>query len=136
MIDHTSIGLLILRFFIGIRVIYGVLDNVLSFSHMKEFAGFLSQFAFPFPMFSAILSVYVQLIASILILIGWKTRIAAAFLAFNFLIALIMVHFKSGDSLEALTPALAIFCIVLALIFTGAGKYAIDNRQITTHKTT
>lgn len=136
MIDHTSIGLLILRFFIGIRVIYGVLDNVLSLSHMKEFAGFLSQFTFPFPMFSAFLSVYVQLIASILILIGWKTRIAAAFLAFNFLIALIMVHLKSGDSLEALTPALAIFCIVLALIFTGAGKYAIDNRQIKTHKTT
>lgn len=124
--NTPGIGLLILRLFIGIRVIYGIIDNVFSMKHMKEFASFLSQFGFPIPIAAAFLSVYTQLIAATLILIGWKTKYAAGILAFHFLIALGMVHLQNNDSVEAMTPALAIFCISLALCFMGAGKYALD----------
>jgi uncharacterized membrane protein YphA (DoxX/SURF4 family) len=40
------------------------------------------------------------------------------------------VHLKSGDSIEGMTPALALFFGSLALFFTGPGKYSVDARQM------
>jgi len=44
----------------------------------------------------------------------------------NFLIALIFVHFRIPDSVEEMTPALAMFFGCLTLFFTGAGRWSID----------
>jgi putative oxidoreductase len=67
---NSDIGVLLLRLFTGIRLLYGVLDNVVSWSHMLKFRDFLQQFQFPFPLLSAILSVYCQLLAGILFIVG------------------------------------------------------------------
>lgn len=91
---------------------------------MMEFSAFLKLMNFPAPTFCAVLSVYAQFISAVLIMIGFKTRLAAAVLAINFIVALLMVHRK--DSVEAMTPALALLCVSLALIFCGAGKFAIN----------
>ena len=123
---NTSIGLLLLRIFIGSRLMYGVLDNLISWDHMQEFAGFLGKYKFPFPMVSAIVSVAVQMIAGFLILIGWQTKLSAAIIFINFLIAIFMVHLPNGDSVELMTPALALLFVSASLFFTGAGKYSID----------
>jgi putative oxidoreductase len=119
-----SIGLLILRLFIGIRLFWGVIDNVVSWEHMLEFRDFLEQFNFPFPMLSAHVSVYAQLIASLAYMIGWKVRYAAGVMVVNFLVALLMVHW--GQSFEQMTPPLAMLFISLSLLFTGGGRYALD----------
>ena len=122
--QYKDVGVLILRIFIGIRLIYGVIDNIFSNHHMIRFRDFLEQFHFPFPMISAIVSVYLQFFAGLIILVGWKIRIAAVLMILNFFIALIMVH--RHDSFEAMTPPLAIlFCNILFL-FQGAGYYSID----------
>lgn len=39
---NKGFGLMILRIAIGIRLIYGTIDNVLSWDKMQEFAGFLT----------------------------------------------------------------------------------------------
>lgn len=122
----TSIGLLLLRLFIGLRLIYGVLDNVFSMQHMHEFEAFLQQFGFPFPLILAFISVYVQLLGGICLLIGFKTKWAGLLIAFNFLVAILAVHLPSADSIEVMTPAVAMFVVAVALFFTGAGKFAID----------
>ena len=88
-----------------------------------EFAGFLKAMNFPAPTFCAVFSVYAQCIAAVLILVGYKTRIAAAVLVINFIVALVMVHRK--DSIEGMTPALAMLFISLSLVFLGAGRYAV-----------
>lgn len=124
--DKTAVGLLLLRLFLGIRIIYGVMDNLFSWEHMQEFAGFLASFHFPVPIVSAVTSVLIQSICGLLILIGWQTRWAAGLLAVNFIVALTMVHFRNGDTIEAMTPALAILFISAALAFTGPGRYAVD----------
>lgn len=122
--SNRDIGLLALRLFIGLRLVYGVVDNVLSKERMMEFAGFLEANGFPLPSLSAIVSVYVQLIGGLLILAGYQIRIASAVLIVNFLIALGMVHLH--DSVEGMTPAMAMLFGCITLLFTGAGKYSFN----------
>ena len=96
---------------------------------MLLFRDFLAAFHFPLPLLSAVVSVYVQLIASVMILLGWKIRFAALFMIVNFLVALVMVH--RFDSFEQMTPALAMLFFNVLFLFTGAGKYSLDRRYET-----
>ena len=124
---RKDVGTLLLRMFIGVRLMYGVMDNVLSWEHMVRFKDFLHQFSFPFPLASAIVSVYMQLIAGIMIIAGWKIRYAAILMIIHFCIAVAVVH--RSDSFEVMTPALAIiFCCILFL-FQGAGYISLDKKM-------
>jgi putative oxidoreductase len=122
----ADVGLLLLRLFIGLRIVYGAFDNIISWDKMMEFSAFLNQNGFPAPTFCAVLSVYAQFIAAVLILIGYKTRFAAAVLVFNFIVAITMVHLS--HTIERMTPALAILFVSGALFFLGAGRYAVERR--------
>ena len=120
---NAGLGVLLLRIFIGCRLIYGVIDNIISWEKMLEFREFLHQFNFPFPLFCAVVSVYAQFIAGLMIIFGWNIRLAALLMIVNFLVALVMVH--RSQPVEAMTPALAIlFCCIL-FFFEGAGRLAI-----------
>lgn len=124
---NIDFGILILRMFIGFRLLYGVIDNLLSWHKMIEFSVFLESFNFPFPVVSAVASVYLQFFAAISLLVGFKMRVFAGILIINFVIALLFVHLRVKDSIEVMTPALAILFSSMTLIFTGAGKYSLDN---------
>ena len=119
-------GIFLLRLFIGFRLVYGVLDNVLSWDHMLRFRDFLQQFHFPFPLICAVTSVYIQLLAGLMLIIGWRTRYAALLVIINFLVALFMVH--RNQSIEAMTPALAILFSAILFLFAGAGRISIDRK--------
>lgn len=121
---NKDIGIFLLRLFVGLRLIYGVTDNIFHWEHMIAFRDFLDKFHFPFPLVSAIVSVYVQFIAGLLLLLGYKIRIAAFAVILNFLVALVMVHLN--DSFESMTPALALLFICIALFFYGPGYYTIE----------
>ena len=118
-----GIGIFILRLFLGIRLLYGVVDNILHWDRMKEFEAFLIEHRFPFPLLSAIVSVYAQAIAGLLFIAGWKIRWAAAVMVINFVIALVMVHW--GQTFEQMTTVLFMIISAVLLLFTGAGKYAV-----------
>ena len=121
---NQHLGVFLLRIFIGVRLIYGVHDNVLSWEDMIRFSAFLKEFHFPFPLACAIISVYAQLVAGILILLGWFTRYAALLMIINFLIAVIMVH--RNESFEAMTAPLAILFCCLLFLFHGPGGISVD----------
>ncbi len=53
---------------------------------------------------------------------------ASVLLAINFIIALLFVHIKSNDTVEGMTPALAMLFGSLTFVFTGAGRIAIDKQ--------
>lgn len=127
LLAYKGIGLLLMRLFIGTRLIYGVLDNVFHWERMKEFEAFLGQFHFPFPLLCAVVSVYAQLIAGLMILLGWKIRWAAAVMVFNFVVALVMVH--RGQSFEQITAPLAMLAGSLLFLFEGAGPLSVDGRN-------
>jgi putative oxidoreductase len=128
---NADLGILLFRMFLSIRIIYGVIDNVLSWSRMIEFSKFLEVNKFPYPMFSALLSVYAQLLAGLFILAGWKTRFASLILVINFMVAIFTVHRK--DSFEAMTPALAMLFGSVLLLFTGPGRYGLERTNFTQH---
>ena len=125
--SHKSFGILILRVFISSRLLYGVIDNILSWEQMMEFSKFLEANNFPFPIIAAVASVYIQFFGAIMILVGFKLRLASFVLTTNFMVALIFVHVMANDSIEGMTPALAMFFGCLTLLFTGADKISLEN---------
>ncbi|MBC7828076.1 MAG: DoxX family protein [Chitinophagaceae bacterium] len=124
--QHKDWGIFLLRLFIGLRLIYGVQDNVLHWEHMLRFRDFLKTFHFPFPLICAIASVYLQLIAGIMIVLGWRIRYASLLMIINFLVALIMVH--RNDSIESMTAPLSILFSAVLFLFHGAGLISIDKK--------
>ena len=119
------VGILIIRVFLGLRLIYGVIDNILSWERMMEFSKFLQSNGFNMPTIFAVLSVYAQFFCAILIIIGYRTRLASFILIINFIIAA-FVHIRANDSIENMTPALAMLFICVTLFFTGADKIGLD----------
>ena len=90
--SKKHVGIFLLRIFVSTRLLYGVIDNILSWERMIEFSNFLKSNDFPFPTTNAVISVYVQFLCAILILVGYKIRFASFVLVINFLVALIFVH--------------------------------------------
>lgn len=125
--NKVHVGILFLRIFVGSRLIYGTVDNIVSVERMAEFESFLHQNGFPNPALFAFISVYLQFVGGLFVLVGFKTRSASFLLMVNFIIALVFVHIRSRDSIEAMTPALAMFFGCLTLIFTGAEKISLDD---------
>lgn len=121
---YRDYGAFVIRLIFSYHLIRGVIDNIVSWERMEEFAAFLNNFNFPFPIVSAILSVYLQFISAVLVLIGFKTRWVSAVLLIHFLIAILMVHI--GDSYQNVFPALVMVVFSLFLLLNGAGKPAVD----------
>ena len=107
-----------IRAIIGFHLIYGTQDNVFSWERMLEFCEFLTNFGFPIPLVSAVVSVYAQFICGILFIIGFQVRIVAVIMIFNFTIALIMVH--TGDTYPGAFPAIMMLMGSLYLLFNGS----------------
>jgi putative oxidoreductase len=120
---RPDLGLLLFRVFLGGVLVYGTQDNVFSTDRMHEFAGFLEQNGFPFPLASAYLSAWAQFIAGILILIGFLARTAALVMVVNFLVAIAMVHV--GLPFDANIAPLAMLSGAAMLALTGPGKFGV-----------
>ena len=122
---NLNIGLLILRLNIGILMLmHGIsklVNGVSGIVHMLEDKGYPGFLAY---------GVYVgEVLAPLLIIAGFRTRIAAILFALNCIIAMLLAHpndilriTKHGAwGVELL--GLYLFC-ALVLVFTGGGKYA------------
>ena len=75
---------------------------------------------------SLMLTVIGELVAPILVLIGWKSRWGAALMAITMGVAAFMVHWE--DPLSDKEHALLFFFPALALVLTGPGKWSIDRK--------
>ncbi|MBO6525269.1 MAG: DoxX family protein [Balneolaceae bacterium] len=121
----SAFGELFIRFTIGFHLIYGTQDNVFSWDRMLEFSEFLTNFGFPLPLVSAVISVYAQFISGIMYILGFQVRIAAIIMIVNFIVALIMVHI--GDSYPGMFPAIMMLAGSCYLLFNGSRVVSIDN---------
>ena len=119
-----DLGLLVLRIVTGGHLMFMTQDNVFSWARMLEFRDFLAQFGFPFPLFCAVLSVIGQFGGGLALVLGWCTRFAGAIVAFNFVVAIVMVDSK--QPYPGAFAALALVASGVCLMFTGAGRYSLD----------
>lgn len=120
----ADLAFLLLRALVGAFLLDGVWDNVTSAHRMAEFATFLSKHHCPFPTLAAPVSVYAQLICGGLFIAGLLTRWAGLVMAFNFVVAMVLVHLS--QSLREQFPALVLIAVSLVFATHGAGRYALD----------
>lgn len=117
-------ALLALRLVTGTFLVHGVWDNVTSSERMQEFVEFLTATGFPQPALMAPLSVYAQLLIGIALILGLLVRWAGLVLAFNFIVAVAMVHWAEG--FRGWWPAIVLVALGFLFAAIGAGRYALD----------
>lgn len=126
-IKNKEIGLLLLRCIIGILILFHGIANLTSnYSFIKTI---LNQFSIPeFVAYGVFVG---EIIAPILIIIGYKTRLASLVLAFNMLLAILLVHSSDIFTLNKFggwaieLQALYLFGAI-SIFLLGAGKYTIS----------
>ena len=126
--DPQSIGKLILRVMVGGLLLFHGVDKVLHgigfIEGMMKIQGL--------PPYVA-LGVYVgEVLAPLLLLLGWRSRWWAGIIAFNMAVAIYLVHSKSFFTLGAhgswaLETPMLFLLGALAIAFLGSGKYAISS---------
>lgn len=129
-IQNKETGLLIQRISIGTLVLFhGIANTASDFSFIK---GLLNGMGLPELIAYAVF--IGEIIAPILIIIGFKARLASIILALNMLIAILMAHASDVFSLNQYggwaieLQGLYLFGVI-AIIFLGAGKYAISTNS-------
>lgn len=121
---YREVAPLLLRLFLAFVLVYGTQDNVFSRARMLEFRDFLAANGFPYPLACAYLSAYAQFATGILLALGLFTRAAAAVVAVNFVVALLMVHV--GQPFNANIAPLAMLVGGLFFVLYGAPFYSLD----------
>ena len=120
----ADFGLLLLRWATGAFLIYQSHDNIFSAARMDEFEAFLTQFGFAWPELMAPLSVYAQFAAGIAFILGLLTRWFGLITAFNFIVAVWMVHWS--DPVPAIWPAAILIFLGLYFGLRGSGRFGLD----------
>ena len=120
----SDFALLLMRLFVGLFLIWGVWDNVVSSDRMHEFAAFLAKHHFPSPGLLAPVSVYLQLAIGVGFMLGLFTRWAGIVCAIHFVIAIAMVDRLGG--MRGVFPSGCLVVIGLYLATYGAGRFSMD----------
>ena len=120
----ADLGLLLLRVATGAFLIYQSHDNIVSVARMAEFEKFLAHFKFVMPELMAPLSVYAQFLAGIGFVLGLFTRWLGLITAFNFVVAVWMVHWT--DPVPGIWPAAILIFLGLYFGLRGSGRYGLD----------
>lgn len=124
---NTDLGLFILRISVAIMML---LHGIAKFKGVSGIEGMLSNAGLP--AFFAYGVYITEVIAPILIIIGFRTRIAAIVFASGAITAMLLAHSADiftitkygGWGVELL--GLYLFASI-ALIFTGGGRYAVSS---------
>lgn len=127
---NNDLGLLLIRLALGFLML---LHGIAKLTHGIDFLGDMFK-NLGLPSFFAY-SVYIgEVIAPVLIIIGYRTRLAALVFAFTMVVAVGMAHasdiFKLSETGGwALELQGLYFFGAIALFFTGAGKYAASTNS-------
>ena len=125
--QNKNTGLLFQRLSIGILILFhGVTNLTSNYSFIKSLLNSMG-----IPEFVAY-SVFIgEIIAPILIIIGWRSRLASLVLAFNMLVAVLMAHPADVFTLNQFggwgieLQGLYLFGAIV-IFLSGTGKYAVS----------
>lgn len=127
-LQNSDLGLLLLRLSVGGLMLFHGINKLI---YGVDFIGCMLE-NMGLPSFIAYGALLAELVASLMIIIGLYTRIAAIVFVGNMAVAILMAHAAQIFSLDPMTGGWAIELPMLyllgaaALIFTGAGKYSVN----------
>ncbi|MDX1670726.1 MAG: DoxX family protein [Balneolaceae bacterium] len=124
---YGHIGILLLRLGAG--------GLILTHGYPKFMKVVGGDFRFPDPIglgpeISLVLSMFAEFFCGLLVIAGFKTRLASFILVLNMATAAFIAHF--GDPFSRKEKALLFLVIFVVLLFTGGGKYSLDQRKADT----
>lgn len=128
MLDNADLGKLIIRLTLGGLMLFHGISKLINGIGFIE--GQLASHGIP--AFFAY-GVYIgEVIAPLMVLLGYQTRIGALIIVFNMLVALALVHSHQlltlgGNGGWALELQGFFLFTALALVFLGPGKYKLKN---------
>ena len=130
---NNDLGLLLLRLMVGgLMLFHGVHKLIYGVAGIE---GMLAGIGLPG--FLAYFALAAELAASILIVLGAWTRVAAVVMAGNMVVAILMAHLPVIFSVDPATGGWAIELPMLYLLgaavlcLTGGGKYALTKGHVT-----
>jgi putative oxidoreductase len=120
-----SYGLTVLRVVVGIVFLVHGYQKIFKFG-LHGVTGMLGHLGIPLPAFFAVVLILVEFVGGILLIAGLATRIAAALIAIDMIVAILVVHLKNGffnpGGFEfPLTLLAAAICLAIA----GGGAFSL-----------
>jgi putative oxidoreductase len=119
----VNTGLFFLRVFAGLSIALG--HGIKKIPVSEGFVNGTSNLGFPLPSFFAWAAALAEFGGGLLLVLGLFTRPAALFLSFTMFVAAFVRH--ADDPFGTKEKALLYLIIFLLYLFTGSGKYGIDN---------
>lgn len=94
--------------------------------YAEKFSENLSGLGFPIPLFFSYLGIWSLLIGYILVVIGYKMRLATIPIIIYFAIALLAYHIPEGHGIRESFSAIMLMLLGFFFLINGAGKPSID----------
>jgi putative oxidoreductase len=134
---NIDLGLLIVRLIIGVLMAFYGYEKMSHFNEMaaSDFWTTTVSFLGMSGKIPLALTIFAELVCSILLILGLFTRISLFFLLFCmgwiFLVIFPMSILDKGDNGYQFNDAFIYFMIYLGLLFTGSGRYSLDAKLFT-----
>lgn len=128
MLENADLGKLILRLTLGGLMLFHGIAKLLNGVGFIE--GELASHGLPaFLAYGVFIG---ELIAPLMVILGYQTRIGAMLIAFNMIVAIVLVHAHQllalgGNGGLALELQLFFLFNAVALVFLGPGRYKLKN---------
>ncbi len=119
-------GLTILRVVVGIVFLKHGSQKLFTFG-FHGVAGMFAHFGIPLPAVSAVVVTLVEFLGGLALIFGAATRFAAALIAIDMSVAILVVHAKNGFfAPTGFEYPLTLLAANLCLLLAGAGMLSVD----------
>jgi putative oxidoreductase len=119
-----SWGLTVLRMVVGFVFFMHGYQKLLKMG-IHGVAGFFGHLGIPFPIVAAVLVTLLEFVGGILLITGLATRIPAALLAVDMLVAIFTVHMKNGFFGMGVEFPLTLVAGLICLALAGGGALSV-----------
>lgn len=127
-LENDDLGRLMLRLGLGVMVLFHGMAKLTTPAMLTAIARALEAAGLPASL--AYATLIGEIVAPLMLLIGWRARIAGLLIAINMLTALTLVHGARLLTLDAqggwaLELSSLFLCGALAMVFLGSGRLAL-----------
>jgi len=124
-LSPQSWGLAVLRVVVGIVFVAHGYQKLFSIG-FHGVAGMFGHMGIPLPGFFAVVVTLVEFVGGILLIVGVATRVAAALIAVDMIVAILFVHLKNGFfNPHGIEFPLTVLASMVCLVIAGGGALSL-----------